>query len=164
MIRLLTLLLAASSAAAFTSPARYQQTATRAATFISSTPSITSSSTALSALKGAELPTETKIYDRKKSGEMPKVLGGLKIGLREIVVITGASSGLGLNAAVALAKSGKYFVVMAVRDVEKAKRGKHQSLSAISVLSRQRVTQSSCSFYFGQSPRKRACLITLMLP
>ena len=124
MIRFLTLLLAASSVAAFTSPARQQQTATRAATFVSAPSSVAYSSSALSALKSAELPI--KIYDKKKTGEMPKVLGGLKIGLREIVVVTGASSGLGLAAAVSLAKSGKYFVVMAVRDVDKAKKGKFQ--------------------------------------
>ena len=37
--------------------------------------------------------------------------------------VTGASSGLGLNCAVTLAKTGKYFVVMACRDVEKGKKG-----------------------------------------
>lgn len=49
-------------------------------------------------------------------------LGGLKIGLKKLVVVTGASSGLGLNTAIALAKDGGYHVVMACRDVEKAKR------------------------------------------
>ena len=72
-------------------------------------------------LEQTELPS--KLYFKKEK-EMPKVLGGLKIGLRELVVVTGASSGLGLNCAATLAKTGKYFVVMAVRDVEKAKRGK----------------------------------------
>ena len=67
-----------------------------------------------------ELPE--KLYIPKEK-EVPKVLGGIKIGLRKLVVITGASSGLGLNTAVTLAKSGRYFVVMAVRDVEKGKRG-----------------------------------------
>ena len=76
-------------------------------------------------LEQTELPS--KLYF-EKAKEMPKVLGGLKIGLRELVVITGASSGLGLNCAATLAKTGKYFVVMAVRDVEKAKRGTSQSL------------------------------------
>lgn len=52
------------------------------------------------------------------------MLGGLlKIGRRELVVITGASSGLGLSTAANLAKTGKYYVVMAVRDTEKAKKG-----------------------------------------
>jgi protochlorophyllide reductase len=54
---------------------------------------------------------------------MPKVLGGLKVGLRKLVCITGASSGLGLACAETLAKTGRYFVIMACRDVEKAKRG-----------------------------------------
>lgn len=73
-----------------------------------------------SLLENAELPDRLYV---PKAKEIPKVLGGLKIGLRELVVITGASSGLGLNCAVSLAKTGKYFVVMACRDVEKAKRG-----------------------------------------
>ena len=71
-------------------------------------------------LEQTELPSQLYF---KKAKELPKVLGGLKIGLRELVVVTGASSGLGLNCAKTLAKTGKYFVVMAVRDVEKAKRG-----------------------------------------
>mmetsp|Transcript_32648 Transcript_32648/g.68662 ORF Transcript_32648/g.68662 Transcript_32648/m.68662 type:complete len:429 (+) Transcript_32648:100-1386(+) len=54
--------------------------------------------------------------------ETAKVLGGIKIGSRKLTVITGASSGLGLNTAVALSKTGRHFVVMAVRDIEKAKR------------------------------------------
>lgn len=69
-------------------------------------------------LTQTELPE--KLYFKKES---PKVLGGLKIGKRELVVVTGASSGLGLNAAATLAKTGRYFVVMACRDVEKAKKG-----------------------------------------
>mmetsp|Transcript_31459 Transcript_31459/g.76149 ORF Transcript_31459/g.76149 Transcript_31459/m.76149 type:complete len:299 (+) Transcript_31459:156-1052(+) len=60
-----------------------------------------------------------KIYKEK---ETPKVLGGINIGLRKLVVITGASSGLGLATAVSLAKKGNYFVIMACRDVEKAKK------------------------------------------
>jgi hypothetical protein len=71
-------------------------------------------------LTQTELPE--KLYIPKEK-EIPKVLGGLKIGLRQLVVITGASSGLGLNTAVTLAKSGRYFVVMACRDIEKGKRG-----------------------------------------
>jgi protochlorophyllide reductase len=68
-------------------------------------------------LTQAELPQ--KLYTEK---EAPQVLGGLKIGNRKLTVITGASSGLGLNCAATLAKSGRHFVVMAVRDVEKGKR------------------------------------------
>merc|ERR1712194_212838 len=62
-----------------------------------------------------------KIYNRD-SKETPKVLGGVKIGLRKLVVVTGASSGLGLSTTIALAKSGKYHIVMACRNLEKAKR------------------------------------------
>jgi len=47
------------------------------------------------------------------------VLGGLVIGTRQLVVVTGASSGLGLAAAKALAKTGKYYVICAVRDTKK---------------------------------------------
>ena len=39
---------------------------------------------------------------------------------KKVAVITGASSGLGLNTAVALAKSGDWHVVMACRDFSKA--------------------------------------------
>ena len=71
-------------------------------------------------LQDMEMPAK---YYPPKEKEVPKVLGGVKIGLRKLVVITGASSGLGLNTATTLAKTGRYFVVMAVRDVEKGKRG-----------------------------------------
>jgi len=64
-----------------------------------------------------------KKYYLPKEKEIPKVLGGVKIGLRKLVVITGASSGLGLATAKVLSKTGRYFVVMACRDVEKGKRG-----------------------------------------
>lgn len=49
-------------------------------------------------------------------------MGGIKIGLRKLTVITGASSGLGLSTANTLVNTGRHFVVMAVRDVEKGKR------------------------------------------
>lgn len=62
-----------------------------------------------------------KLYFPKEK-ELPKVLGGIKIGTRKLTVITGASSGLGLNTAKTLVDTGRHFVVMAVRDVEKAKR------------------------------------------
>mmetsp|Transcript_11046 Transcript_11046/g.31723 ORF Transcript_11046/g.31723 Transcript_11046/m.31723 type:complete len:421 (+) Transcript_11046:270-1532(+) len=65
---------------------------------------------------------QDKYYFPNKSKEIPKVLGGVKIGLRKLVVVTGASSGLGLNCAATLAKTGKYFVVMACRNVEKGKK------------------------------------------
>jgi len=66
-----------------------------------------------------------KLYKGNKDKEAPKVLGGVKIGLRKLVVVTGASSGLGLAAARTLAQDGDFFVIMAVRDVEKGKRGKY---------------------------------------
>lgn len=70
-------------------------------------------------LTQAELPG--KIY-LPKDKEAAKILGGVKIGSRKLTVITGASSGLGLNCAVALSKTGRHFVVMAVRDPAKALR------------------------------------------
>lgn len=82
--------------------------------------SMTRSPTSLSdMLTQTELPE--KIY-LPKDKETAKVLGGVKIGNRKLTVITGASSGLGLNTAIALSKTGRHFVVMACRDVEKAKR------------------------------------------
>ena len=41
---------------------------------------------------------------------------------KSTVIITGASSGVGLYAAKALAKTGEWYVVMACRDLEKAQR------------------------------------------
>lgn len=70
-------------------------------------------------LTQVELPE--KMYP-PEAKEPAKVLGGVKIGSRKLTVITGASSGLGLNTAACLAKTGRHFVVMAVRDVEKGKR------------------------------------------
>jgi len=46
----------------------------------------------------------------------------VRIGTRRLAVVTGASSGLGLNCAAALVRTGRHFVVLAVRDVAKAKR------------------------------------------
>lgn len=69
------------------------------------------------------ISTTENIYT-PESKEVPKVLGGVKIGLRKLVVVTGASSGLGLSTTIALAKTGKYHIVMACRDIDKAKRGK----------------------------------------
>jgi protochlorophyllide reductase len=62
-----------------------------------------------------DLKSSDKIY---KGKETPKFAGGLKIGTRRIVVLTGASSGLGLAATKALVKDD-YFVICAVRDPEK---------------------------------------------
>lgn len=121
MLRLVTLFLAASSAAGFLSPLRQSQSVVSSSSIVPSSPSLLISLKAASPVMD-QVVTPQKIY-LKKDKELPKVFGGLKIGLRELVVITGASSGLGLATAVELSKSGKYFVVMAVRDVEKAKKG-----------------------------------------
>lgn len=63
-----------------------------------------------------QLPIGERLYKKR---ETPPVLGGIKIGTRRLVIVTGASSGLGLYAAKALASKGNYFVVCAVRDPEK---------------------------------------------
>lgn len=89
---------------------------------ISSSNSNTNSNSVLNA---AAVPQTTEMPEKyyfKQDKEAPKVLGGVKIGLRKLCVVTGASSGLGLNAAATLVKTGRHFVVMAVRDVEKGKR------------------------------------------
>lgn len=95
-----------------------QGAATTAAAGIATTPSFAVSTSSLG-LTTTELPE--KLYFPKEK-EAPKVLGGIKIGLRKLCVITGASSGLGLNCAATLAKTGRHFIVMAVRDVEKGKK------------------------------------------
>jgi protochlorophyllide reductase len=85
-------------------------------------PRMRSSLAAVSSGERRTVDKSSKIYG-PASKETPKVLGGVKIGLRKLVVVTGASSGLGLACAETLAENGKYFVVMACRDVEKGKRG-----------------------------------------
>ena len=58
---------------------------------------------------------EGKLYTTR---EAPKFAGGVKVGARRVVVITGASSGLGLSATIALlaaAQKKNYFVVAAAR-------------------------------------------------
>ena len=98
-MRFATLFLAVAGATAFV-PASQQAVKTAQTTAIVNGPIVTSS--ALPAvLEQTELPE--KLYV-PKAKEAPKVLGGLKIGLRELVVVTGASSGLGLQTAKALAK------------------------------------------------------------
>jgi len=126
-LSLLLPLTAVSSALAFSG--RHVHTTTSYATpttdtaspsFVRNSPISDSSSTCLNAmLTETELPS--KIYFGKVDKETPKVLGGIQIGLRKLVVITGASSGLGRKCASTLAKTGKYFVVMACRDVDKGK-------------------------------------------
>jgi len=53
------------------------------------------------------------------SREVPPVLGGIQIGTRRVVVVTGASSGLGLATTKAFANQKDYFVICAVRDPAK---------------------------------------------
>ena len=68
----------------------------------------------------SSIPIDSPPVDATK--ELPKVNGAIIAGTRKLCVITGASSGLGKEAARALCESGDYFVIMACRDVEKAKR------------------------------------------
>jgi protochlorophyllide reductase len=129
MMRLFVLFCVTSVVQGFTPSLKQATTkqATLPLTFESNTFSPTKS------MSLAALLQQTDLSDRlyvPKEKEIPKVLGGLKIGLRELVVVTGASSGLGLQAAKVLAKSGKYFVVMACRDIEKAKKGEFPRSSA----------------------------------
>jgi len=74
---------------------------------------------ALGLNRGAQEATSAKgnvkIY---KGREIPTPAGGLRVGTRQVVVITGASSGLGLNSMKKLCEDG-YFVVAAVRDPQK---------------------------------------------
>jgi len=106
-------------ASAFSPAAVKSTTTTSTSLNFGPSTSNTEGASALNALTTTELPE--KLYF-PKAKEAPKVLGGIKIGLRKLCVVTGASSGLGLNAAATLAKTGRHFVVMAVRDVEKGKR------------------------------------------
>jgi len=91
-----------------------QQIATTTSPIIISSPTLLADM-----LVQTELPE--KLYPPTEK-ETAKVLGGVKIGNRKLTVITGASSGLGLNCAVALGKTGRHFMVLAVRDVDKMKR------------------------------------------
>ena len=135
LFRLATLSCVVAVVTGFAPTTRIPTTTTTTTTTYStvSTPTVTQhvsfplSSTSLAAVmdSGSKASSSTststdKIYKEK---ETPKVLGGINIGLRKLVVITGASSGLGLATAVSLAKKGNYFIVMACRDVEKAKKG-----------------------------------------
>ncbi|CEM01821.1 unnamed protein product [Vitrella brassicaformis CCMP3155] len=81
-------------------------------------------STALQATTLVRPTSDTKDAKDKEplTADLPPLLGGLRAINKKIVVITGASSGLGLATTKSLAKQGGYFVVMAVRDKEKTKR------------------------------------------
>jgi protochlorophyllide reductase len=58
-----------------------------------------------------------KLYDGKEA--VPPIMGSLKVGNRRMVVVTGASSGLGLWCTKALIDKGNHFVICGVRDVAK---------------------------------------------
>ena len=73
-------------------------------------------STALRAVVAEPVESAAPLYTKR---ELPKVVGGLKIGTKRVVVVTGASSGLGLAATKAFCDRGDYFVVAAVRDPAK---------------------------------------------
>lgn len=107
--------------AGFVPASVHQQTAVTT-NWVTAAPRVAAESTfALRAV--SDVGTDTgKIYDSK---EAPKVLGGVKIGLKKLVVVTGASSGLGLATTIALSRTGKYHIIMACRDIEKAKRGEY---------------------------------------
>jgi protochlorophyllide reductase len=122
MLKFISLCLSAALVAGFAPSASTRQTVSQAITSSASfSPLFRPSLTQCQALlQETELPE--KLYIPKQK-EVPKVLGGLKVGLRKLIVITGASSGLGLYCTKALIESGNYFVVMACRDVQKAKTG-----------------------------------------
>jgi protochlorophyllide reductase len=127
MVRLIALACLASMVSAFV-PSAVRTTLSQPSSVVAppsqfhdDIPSYCTINTELSAmLQQTELPE--KLYFPKDK-EAPKILGGINIGLRKLVVVTGASSGLGLNCAATLAKTGRYYVIMACRDVEKGKRG-----------------------------------------
>jgi len=125
MVRFISFALVAASAASLVSA--FAPSVNKAAKTAIKTPfQVAAPTTPPSPTALCEMLTQTELPEKlyfPSEKETPKVLGGLKIGLRELVVITGASSGLGLNCAATLAKTGKYFVVMACRDVEKGKAG-----------------------------------------
>jgi len=83
--------------------------------------SVVAESSVLSNTQLNAMATSEKLYP-PEAKEFPKVFGGVRAALKELVVITGASSGLGLSTTIALANSGDYHVIMACRDTEKAKR------------------------------------------
>jgi len=69
----------------------------------------------LIATASAAVPAENKGFS------FPPYLGFLKAGTKKLCVITGASSGLGLETAKVLANSGDYYIIAAVRDLAKMK-------------------------------------------
>ena len=118
------ILAAACLAAPFVSgfaPSAVVQTNTMTANTVVPAPQTAAQAQSSFQLSAVMSDEASQIYE-PGAKETPKVLGGVKIGLRKLVVITGASSGLGLATTISLAKTGKYHIIMACRDVEKAKR------------------------------------------
>jgi NAD(P)-dependent dehydrogenase (short-subunit alcohol dehydrogenase family) len=130
MVRFVPFLVAAATCASFRGANAFVPAASSSPVRVSSSSAIGAPGVVTVANRVPSRPlsamlTETELPEKiylPEDKEAPKALGGLKIGTRRLTVITGASSGLGLNCAVALAKTGRHFVIMACRDVEKGKR------------------------------------------
>ena len=106
------LLMLQSMAVAFLAGSRVGQP-TASVALVSRSPSVSS------VLAEPEVEARgAKLYTKK---EAPKIAGGVKVGTSRVVVVTGASSGLGLSSTKALCDEG-YFVVAAVRDPAKMDR------------------------------------------
>ena len=73
------------------------------------------SSSAATLLQASTIPPLPSIKN------VPPVLGGLRAGFKKLCVVTGASSGLGLDATRVLCDNDDYFVICAVRNPEKMK-------------------------------------------
>jgi protochlorophyllide reductase len=120
-----TLLLSLSTGGAFTpNLATNSKIVSTATTTANKSPLFTPTAVDYGCTELNSMLTQTELPEKlyfEQSKESPKVLGGIKIGLRKLVVVTGASSGLGRKCAAVLAKTGRYYVIMAVRDIEKAK-------------------------------------------
>ena len=83
--------------------------------------------------RAPKLPSQDhRVYQLKGDKlytELPPALGGIRLGFRKLAVVTGASSGLGLWTAKALADKGDYFVICAVRDEEDGREGEGVGIS-----------------------------------
>ena len=81
-------------------------------------PAVQRSATPLAVAGAAAAKGSEKLYT---SADVPKLLGAIRAGTKKLCVVTGASSGLGLACAKAMADEGDNYVVCAVRDPEKMK-------------------------------------------
>lgn len=114
-LRVLALLQLAASAAGWGVPLAGPRAAHRARA--ASAPAPAPASVSMATV--AKLSPAARLYT---NAELPQVAGGLRVGTRNLVVVTGTSSGLGLSTLKALLRKKTYFVVCAVRDVEKMAR------------------------------------------